>query len=80
MTSIFNKYTLIGIVLIIVGIPLSLIWIGIPLMMIGFLIADFGIIYGIVRKVPGLDDKFKKLFTMIRDSYKPYFRKGVTKK
>lgn len=78
--NILNKYTLIGIVLIIIGIPLSVIWIGIPILMIGFLIGDFGIIYGIIRKVPGLEDKFRKIFKMIKDSYKPYFRSGVNKK
>lgn len=81
MMTIFNKYTLIGIVLFIIGIPLSVVWIGIPLMIIGFLIGDFGIVYGIIRKVPGLSDKFNKLFTMIKDSYKPYFgKRGVNKK
>lgn len=74
--NIFNKYTLIGIALIVIGIPLSVVWIGIPLMIIGFLIGDFGIIYGIVRKVPELSEKFNKLFKMIKDSYKPYFGKS----
>jgi hypothetical protein len=78
--SIFNKYTLIGIVLIIIGIPLSVIWIGIPLMILGFLIGDFGIIYGIVKKVPGLEDKSKKVLKTVKDSYKPYFRKKVIRK
>jgi hypothetical protein len=49
-------------------------------MVVGFLIGDFGIIYGIVRHVPGLEDKFKKLFAVIKNSYKPYFRKVVNKK
>jgi hypothetical protein len=77
---IFNKYTLIGIFLIIVGIPLTVIWIGFPLMMIGFLIGDYGIIYYIVKKVPGLDKKIGKFFLMIKKSYEPYFRKEVAKK
>ena len=75
-----NKYTITGIALIIIGIPLSVIWIGIPLMVIGFLIGDFGIIYAVIKKVPGLSEKFDKLFKMIKDSYKPYFRKEVGKK
>lgn len=77
----FNKYTLIGIFLIIIGLPLSLIWIGIPLMMIGFLIGDFGIAYYIVKKIPGAEKKIKNLFLMIKKSYEPYFkRNGVIKK
>ena len=75
-----NKYTIAGIALIVIGIPLSLIWIGIPIMMIGFLIGDFGIVYGIIKKVPGLKDRIDKFFGMIKDSYKPYFRKKVIKK
>ena len=76
----FNKYILIGIFLIIIGIPLTVIWIGFPLMMIGFLIGDYGIIYNIVKKFPGLDKKIKKFFLMIKKSYDPYFRKEVRKK
>ena len=75
-----NKFTIIGIAIIILGIFLSPIFIGFPIMMIGFLIGDFGIIYGVVKAVPGLEDKIKKLFVMIKESYRPYFRKEVTKK
>ncbi len=75
-----NKFTLIGIALIIIGIPLSVIWIGIPIMVIGFLIGDFGVIYGIVQKVPGLSDRLNKIFGVVKNSYKPYFRKEVSKK
>ena len=70
-----NKFTVGGIVIIVLGFFLTPIFIGFPVMMIGFLIGDFGIIYGIVRSIPGLEDKFRKLFAMIKDSYKPYFRK-----
>jgi hypothetical protein len=70
-----NKFTIIGIGIIVLGIFLTPIFIGFPIMMIGFLIGDFGIIYGIVRSIPGLEDKFKKLFAVIKNSYKPYFRK-----
>ena len=69
-----NKFTIIGIAIIILGIFLTPIFIGFPIMMIGFLIGDFGIIYGVVKAVPGLEDKIKKLFVMIKESYKPYFR------
>ncbi|HUC94962.1 MAG TPA: hypothetical protein VMR19_03120 [Candidatus Saccharimonadales bacterium] len=75
-----NKFTITGIVIIILGIFLTPIFIGFPIMVVGFLIGDFGIIYGIVRHVPGLEDKFKKLFAVIKNSYKPYFRKVVNKK
>lgn len=75
---IFNKYTYIGIALIIIGIPLSVIWIGIPLMIIGFLIGGFGIIYGIIQKVPGLNNKVSSFIEMIKDSYKPYFKKDYS--
>lgn len=74
----WNKYTLIGTCLIILGIPLSVVWIGIPLMVIGFLIGDFGIIYWFVKKIPGLDEKISKLGKIIKKSYDPYFRKKVT--
>ena len=76
----FNKYTLIGIFLIIIGLPLSLVWIGIPLMVIGFLIGDFGIIYYIVKKVPGAEGKVKNFFLMIKKSYEPYFKKSEVSK
>jgi hypothetical protein len=75
-----NKFTIIGIAIIILGFFLTPILIGFPIMVVGFLIGDFGILYGIVKIVPGLDTKIGKLFTMIKDSYKPYFRKEVTKK
>jgi hypothetical protein len=75
-----NKFTITGIAIIVLGIFLTPIFIGFPIMMIGFLIGDFGVIYGIVRNIPGLEDKFKKLFAMIKNSYKPYFRKAVNKK
>ena len=77
---LWNKYTLIGIGLIIIGIPLSLVWIGVPIMIIGFLIADFGIVYRIVKKVPKLEGKFNNFFRMIKNSYNPYFGKKVIKK
>jgi len=70
-----NKFTIIGIVIIVLGIFLTPIFIGFPIMMIGFLIGDVGIIYGVVRNVPGLEDKTRKFFTMIKELYKPYFRK-----
>ena len=76
----WNKYTLIGVGLIIIGIPLSVVWIGIPLMMIGFLIADFGIVYYFVKRFPELDKKVSKVFKIIGDSYKPYFGKKVEDK
>lgn len=76
----WNKYTLIGTALIIIGIPLSLIWVGIPLMMIGFFIADFGIIYYFIKRFPGLERKIQSLGNLIKKSYEPYFRKKVTKK
>lgn len=77
---LLNKFTIIGIVIIVLGFFLSPIFIGFPIMMIGFLIGDFGIVYGIIKMVPGLDNKFKKLFKMIKESYKPYFRSGVSQK
>jgi len=75
-----NKFTIIGIAIIVLGIFLTPIFIGFPIMMVGFLVGDFGIIYGIVRSIPGLEDKFKKLFAVIKNSYKSYFRKVVNKK
>lgn len=75
-----NKFTIIGIVIIVLGFFLTPILIGFPIMVIGFLIGDFGIVYGIVKAVPGLEDRVKKLFIMIKESYKPYFRKEVIKK
>jgi hypothetical protein len=75
-----NKFTIIGIAIIILGFFLTPIFIGIPIMMIGFLIGDFGIIYGIVKIIPGLEDKLKKLFGIVKESYKPYFRKEVIRK
>ena len=77
---LWNKYILIGIGLIIIGIPLSVFIIGIPIMIAGFLIGDFGIALSIIRIVPGLEKKIKKLWQMIIDSYKPYFRKEVKEK
>lgn len=70
-----NKYTLIGILLMIVGVILTPIWIGIPILVFGFLIADFGIIYYIIKKIPGAEDKVKDIFKMIKKSYEPYFKK-----
>jgi hypothetical protein len=75
-----NKFTIIGIAIIILGIFLTPIFIGFPIMMIGFLIGGFGVMYDIIRKIPGLEDRIKKLLVMIKESYKPYFRKEVTKK
>jgi len=77
---LLNKFTIIGIAIIILGFFLSPIFIGFPIMMVGFLIGDFGIVYGIIKAVPGLENKFKKLFKMIKESYKPYFRSGVSQK
>lgn len=71
----WNKYTLIGTILIIIGMPLSLVWVGIPLMMIGFFVAGFGIIHYIIKRFPGLDKKIRDLVNMIKKSYEPYFRK-----
>ena len=70
-----NKFIIIGIIIIILGFFLTPIFIGFPIMMIGFLIGDFGVVYGIVQKVPGLEDKIRIFFTTIKESYKPYFRK-----
>lgn len=75
-----NKYIALGVLFIIVGIILSPIYIGIPLMIIGFLIGDYGILYLIVKKIPGLDKKIMSLIDMIKKSYEPYFRKEVTRK
>jgi hypothetical protein len=72
-----NKFTITGIAIIVLGFFLTPIFIGFPIMMVGFLIGDFGILYAVVRKVPGLTDKFRKLFTMVKESYKPYFRRKV---
>jgi hypothetical protein len=73
---IFNKYVLIGIGLIIVGFILSPIIIGIPIMILGFLVADFGILDWLIGFVPGLREKIIKFFKMIKDSYRPYFKRG----
>jgi hypothetical protein len=77
---LWNKYILIGIGLIIIGIPLSALIIGIPIMIAGFLIGDFGVALSIIRVIPGLEKKIKGLWQMIIDSYKPYFRKGAKEK
>jgi hypothetical protein len=71
----FNKYIFLGIVLILLGIVLSPVYIGIPLMIIGFLIGDYGIIYSVIKMVPGLNKKIGKFVSMIKKSYQPYFRK-----
>jgi hypothetical protein len=74
---IFNKYVLIGLGLIVLGFILSPIIIGIPILVIGFLVADFGVLDWAIGFVPGLREKIKGFFKMIKDSYKPYFKKGV---
>jgi len=76
----FNKYTLIGIAFIIIGIPLSAVWIGFPLMAIGFIIGGFGIIYHWIKVIPGLDSLTKKLLSKIKDNYEPYSKRETLKK
>lgn len=74
-----NKYVILGIFLIILGIFLTPFFIGIPIMMIGFLIGDFGILVWVIKRIPGLEEKVKKYLNLIKDSYKPYFKKKVMK-
>jgi len=76
----FNKYILIGIALIIIGIPLSAFWIGFPLMAIGFAIGGFGIIYHWIKIIPGLSSLLNKLLSKIKDAYQPYLKKETVKK
>ena len=75
----WNKYILIGIALIILGIFLTPIIIGIPILIAGFLIGDFGIILSIIRCVPGLENKCKKMGQAAIDSFTPYFRRKAKK-
>jgi hypothetical protein len=75
----WNKFTLIGIGLIIIGFFLSVFVVGIPIMIIGFLIGNIGIWYGIyktiIRFIPNGSEKVYKFRKMVINSYKPYFRK-----
>lgn len=75
----WNKYVLIGIGLIVLGIFLTPFIIGLPILIAGFLIGDFGILVGIVRWIPGLEGKLKKMGQTVIDGYKPYFRKEAKK-
>jgi len=71
-----NKYTIIGLIFIILGIFLMPFLIGFPIMITGFFIAGFGLILEIIERIPGLKEKIKKIFLMIKESYKPYFNKN----
>jgi len=71
-----NKYTIIGLIFIILGIFLMPFLIGFPIMIAGFFIAGFGLVLEIIERIPGLKDKIKKIFLMIKESYKPYFNKN----
>lgn len=71
-----NKYTIIGLIFIILGIFLMPFLIGFPIMIAGFFIGGFGLILEIIERIPGLKDKIKKIFLMIKESYKPYFNKN----
>jgi hypothetical protein len=44
-------------------------------MVFGFLIGGFGIIYGTIRKIPGLEEKIEEFLKMIKNSYKIYFKR-----
>jgi hypothetical protein len=76
----WNKYVAMGIGLIVLGIFLTPIFIGFLIMTAGFLIGGFGVVVSIIRMIPGLEDLISKYKQMIIESYKPYFRKEVTKK
>jgi len=77
---IINRYVVIGIFVIVLGFFLTPFIIGIPILVVGFLIADFGVLVWFIRIIPGLEKKVLNLIEIIKNSYKPYFRKEVYKK
>ena len=68
-----------GIGLIILGMLLSPLIIGIPIIIVGFLIGDYGVVLSIIRRVPGLEDKTKKIVQEIIHSFQPYYREKTKK-
>lgn len=75
----WNRLTIIGMIMVVVGLILTPVIIGIPILIAGFLIGGAGIWYGIyktiIRFIPGGEEKIKKLKQDIIESYKPYFRR-----
>lgn len=77
---IFNKYVIVGVFIFLLGLVLTPIIIGVPLVVIGLLVADFGVMVWFIKKIPGLERKILEIFDIIKESYKPYFRKAVKEK
>lgn len=71
----YNKYLILGMIMIVVGMILTPLIVGIPILVAGFLVGNIGIWYGLIKRVPGMEAKLTGFKKMIINSYRPYFKK-----